>query len=381
MLHFTEGEFDRRRMLLDAELERRNLDGMLIFAQESQYWLTGYDTFGFCFFQCLVVGGPQTVLLTRSADRLQARITSNIKDVRVWVDGDDATPARDLAELVGELGLAGKRLGFETDTHGLTARNYIALKDAFEGVAELVDASDLISALRLVKSEEELVYVRKAAELADDALDAAVDLLRPGADEAAILAAMQGAIFSGGGDYPGNEFILGSGEKALLCRYSSGRRKLSDRDQLTLEWAGSYRHYHSALMRTVLVGSPLPLHVRMHEAAKTALLNCEEAMVSGNPMHKVFDAHAQTLDEAGFRSSRLNACGYSLGARFTPSWMEREMFRPGARTVMKSGMVFFVHIILADGESGTAMSTGRTSIITEAGAEPLSRQSLELIAQ
>ncbi|MGG2478141.1 M24 family metallopeptidase, partial [Rhizobium sp. BR5] len=55
------------------------------------------------------------------------------------------------------------------------------------------------------------------------ALDAALELIKPGADEAAIFAAMQGAVLAGGGDYPANEFIIGSGADALLCRYKAGR--------------------------------------------------------------------------------------------------------------------------------------------------------------
>ena len=381
MLHFSDDEFARRRSALGHELERRKLDGMLLFSQESLYWLTGYDTFGFSLFQCLVVGGGQPVLLTRSADRLQASITSNIEDIRIWVDGDDATPARDLAALVEELGLSGKRLAIETDTHGLTARNYIALCEAFDGIAELVEASDIVSRLRLIKSGEELAYVRRAAELADDALDAAVAMMEPEADEGDILAAMQGAIFAGGGDYPANGFIIGSGEKALLCRYSSGRRKLSAKDQLTLEWAGVYRYYHSAMIRTAVIGAPSDLQVEMHKAATEALLRCEAKIEPGNRMGEVFDTHAKVLDDAGFRSSRLNACGYSLGARFAPIWMEREMFRAGAETVMEPGMVLFVHIILADDASGLAMTNGRTSIVTSEGSEQLSRHSLEMITR
>ncbi len=378
MLHFTAGEFARRKGLLVAQLERRGLDGLMCFSQESQYWLTGYDTFGFCFFQCLVVTADHQVLLTRSADRLQARITSNIEDIRIWVDGE-GNPAADLAELVLELGLAGKRLGIETDTHGLTASNYIRLAEAFDGVASLVEASDVVSGLRLTKSGEELAYVRRAAQLADDALDSALELVGPGADEGRILAAMQGAIFAGGGDYPGNEFIIGSGRNALLVRYAAGTRTLSANDQLTLEWAGTYRHYHAALMRTVVIGELRPLHASMHGAVTDALLACESLVRPGTAMHEVFDAHADTLDNAGFKSSRLNACGYSLGARFTPSWMEREMFRPGADTVMEAGMVFFIHIILVDDDTGTAMTTGRTSIVAEGGPERLSRHSLDMI--
>ena len=379
MLHFSETEFERRRRLLETELEKRGLDGILCFAQESMYWLTGYDTFGFCFFQCLVAGGKQPVLLTRSADRLQARLTSNIGDTRIWVDDDNANPAEDLAELIRECGLFGKNMGIELDTHGLTATNYLRVKERLDGAVNLTDASDLISKLRLVKSGEELNYVRKAAELADDALDAALELIEPGAYEGKILAAMQGVIFAGGGDYPGNEFIIGSGDHALLCRYSAGRRNLGSDDQLTLEWAAAYRHYHAAMMRTAVIGQPRPLHASMHSAGTDALLACEDALKPGATMETVFSAHAHTLDRAGFRSSRLNACGYSLGARFSPSWMEREMFRSGASTVMEPGMTFFIHIIIADGESGTAMTTGRTSIITESGHEKLSRHGLDMI--
>ena len=80
--------------------------------------------------------------------------------------------------------------------------------------------------------------MRRAAELADDAFEAAIAETCAGADEGAILAAMHAAIFRGGGDYPGNPFIIGSGRDALLCRYKSGRRRLDARDQLTLEFAG-----------------------------------------------------------------------------------------------------------------------------------------------
>ena len=379
MLHFSAKEFARRQKALEKSLDDAGLDGILLFSPESQYWLTGYDTFGFCFFQCLIVGGDQPVLLTRSADKLQAEITSNIEDVRIWIDNDQANPAVDLKNLLKEKKLLGKRLGIETDTHGLTAFNYKRVMCQLDDDVELVEASDLISKLRLIKSQEELAYVRKAAELADDAFDAAVSVAAPGVDEGKILAAMHEAIFSGGGDYPGNEFIIGSAENALLVRYATGTRALSRNDQLNLEWAGVYRHYHSCLMRTVLVGQATPQHKDMFEAGVAALLACEESLKPGNNMEQVFLAHSDTMDKLGMGQFKLNACGYSLGARFTPTWMEREMFRAGATTEIKSGMVFFLHMILLDGAKKIAMCTGRTSIVTDKGSQPLSRLPLQLV--
>lgn len=375
MLHFASEEYEARRTRLRADMAARGLDAMLLFAPESQYWATGYDTFGYCFFQCLVIDHDGEALLTRSADLRQARHTSTVEDVRVWKDAAGADPTADLADLLASRGLAGKRLGIETDTQGLTARWGAAMAARIPG---LVEASDIAPRLRLTQSPAEIAMTRRAAEIGDACYLTALPLIRPGADEAAILAAMQGEVFAMGGDYAGNEFIIGSGEGALLCRYFAGRRRLEERDQLTLEWAGVWRHYHAALMRTVIVGAPRPEHVSMHGAATEALLACEAALKPGRAMGEVFAAHAEALDRAGFGAARLNACGYALAARFSPSWMEPFMFYENAETEMAPGMVFFLHMILMDSRTGAAMTLGRTSLVTEAGAEPLSALPLDL---
>lgn len=388
-LHFSTDEFASRDARLREAIAARGLDGLLLFAQESLYWLTGHDTFGFCFFQCLVVpasGAP--VLLTRSADLRQAQYTSTLEDIRIWKDAAGADPSMDLAALLDELGLGGGKLGVELDTHGLTARNWRLLEARLADRATLEDASDLVSDLRLVKSPAEIAYLRRAAEIGDLAYHAARAEIRPGADEALVLAALQGSILAAGGDYPANEVIIGSGpvgssaagrpNGALLCRYYSGRRKLSAQDQITLEWAGVWRHYHAAAMRTLPVGAARPSHRDMHAAARDALWACEEALQPGRAMGEVFTAHAKALDGAGYGHARLNACGYAQGARFSPSWMEAQMFYEGAETQLAPGMTFFLHMILMDSDSGAAMTLGRTSLVTERGAEPLSTLDLGL---
>ena len=99
-VHFSPSEMAARKQRLLEALAQGRLDGALLFAQESDYWLTGYDTFGFCFFQCLYVGADGRVaLLTRSADLRQAQRTSNIEDIRIWKDSGPAEPTRDLAAM------------------------------------------------------------------------------------------------------------------------------------------------------------------------------------------------------------------------------------------------------------------------------------------
>ncbi len=378
-LHFTSQELAERRSRACAAMTARELDALLLFRQESLYYLTGYDTFGYVHFQCLVLDAHgRMTLLTRSPDLRQAQQTSVIDDIRIWVDGEGAAPAAILRGILAARGLNGKRLGVEWDAYGLTAANGRALAAALDGLVTLEDASRLVSELRLVKSPAEIAFVRRAAALADDAWRAGAELARPGAFEGDILAAMHGAVLRGGGDDPANEFVIGSGPGALLCRYSTGRRTLEARDQLTLEFAGVYRHYHSCLMRTIVLGTPPPRQQAMHRAARGALDACEAALRPCRAMHEVFDTHARVLDDAGFETHRLNACGYSLGATFAPNWMDWPMFHAGNPVVIAPGMVFFLHMIIFDSTAGLAMTLGRTSLVTGNGAEPLSAAALDM---
>lgn len=379
-LHFTEEELVARRAESCRAMVADGLDALLIFRQESMFYLTGYDTFGYVYFQCLVMTADgRLVLLTRAPDLRQARLTSMIDDIRIWQDRDGATPADDLKDILLELGLSGKALGVEEEAYGLTGRSLRMLDRALAGDFRMQDASMLVSRQRLVKSPAEIAYVERAAELGDEALKTAWETAGPGVFEGEILAAMQGAVFAGGGDYPGNEFIIGSGRYAQLCRYFTGRRHLDQQDQLTLEFAGVYRRYHAALMRTVPVGRATDHHRAMHAACADALAACEDAVRPGNTMGAVFDAHAKVLDDAGFGEHRLNACGYSLGTTYAPNWMDWPMFYTGNPQIMAPGMVFFLHMILMDSTRDQAMTLGRTVVVTESGCRSLSALSDELI--
>jgi len=380
-VHFSSQEFKTRKQKVLNAMNEENIDALLMFKQESMYWLTGYDTFGYVFFQCLVLDkSGNIILLTRVPDLRQALNTSIIKDIRIWIDKDNSNPNEDLKKILNELKLRGKKIGIEYDTYGLTGKNTLLLNKSLDGYCDIKDKSYLISNLRVVKSTEEIVYVKKAAELADMALDEVWKCAKEGINEGKILAQMQKVIFENGGDYPANEFIIGSGHNALLCRYQSEKRILSNPDQLTIEWAGAYKHYHSAMFRTIPIGKANPKHYKMYEACLEALTKCEKKLVPKNTVGEVFDVHAKTLDNLGYNKSRMNACGYSLGATFSPNWMDTPpMIYADNPLILKPGMVFFMHMILMDSENQLAMNLGETYLVTEKGNERLGRQKLDLV--
>jgi Xaa-Pro dipeptidase len=293
---------------------------------------------------------------------------------------DDSNPTENLKIILNELNLNGKTIGIEYEAYGLTGRNAIKLNKSLEGYCEINDQSELVSHLRVIKSPEEISYVKKAAELADRALDEVWKNAKAGVSEGKILAEMQRVIFEGGGDYPANEFIIGSGHNALLCRYQSEKRILSNPDQLTIEWAGTYKHYHSAMFRTIPIGKADPKHYKMYEACHEALTNSEKKLLPGNTVGEIFDVHAKTFDDLGYKESRMNACGYSLGATFSPNWMDvPPMIFTGNPLIIKPGMVFFMHMILMDSEAQLAMNLGETYLVTETGNERLGKQKLDLV--
>ena len=379
-LHFSDQEFSNRKNNTIESMKKFNLDAILIFRQESMYWLTGYDTFGYVFFQTLVMDQKgNMILLTRAPDLRQAQNTSNIKDIRIWVDKNNSDPTHELKNILNELNLKGKNIGVEYEAYGMTGRSAMKLNESLKNFCTLGDHSELITALRVVKSDEEITYVKKAAELADKALDVVWKFAKKGVSESKILAEMNKVIFEGGGDYPANEFIIGSGKNALLCRYQSEKQILSSPDQLTIEWAGTYKHYHSAMFRTIPIGKANKKHYEMHEACIAALKNCEKELVPGNKIGNVFDIHAKTLDDLGLKKARMNACGYSLGATFSPNWMDWPMLYTKNPYNIEVGNIFFLHMILMDSDSQLAMNLGETYLVNEKGSERLGKQKLDLV--
>ena len=135
-IHFTKEEFADRKSRVVKQLKNQGLDALLMFRQESMYWLTGYDTFGYVYFQCLVLTSKgNLILLTRAPDLRQAQNTSIINDIRIWVDKDKSNPADELKNILSELNLEKSNIGVEYEAYGLTGRNAIKLNNSLKNFA------------------------------------------------------------------------------------------------------------------------------------------------------------------------------------------------------------------------------------------------------
>ena len=382
-VHFSLDEFADRQARVRAELAGRGLDGLLVSRIEDQYWLCGLDTDGYVIFHAMFIGlEGQLTHVTRTADLASIDYSSICKDVRVWEDAAGNPKSRAIKDMLASHGMQGKRIGIQLDSFGLLPELHAELRASLDGWCELVDASDVIRLLRLVKSPRELEYHRRAGEVLDQACQAAIEATQAGAEESAVMSRVYQLIWEAGADIPANRLPMGHGEKAMNVRYGTGRGRIDENDQVTFELGCAWRHYHVADMFTVLTGPHVdPRHLRMHAACVEALAQVQENLRPGRTFGEIYEVHRAALARHGYEKAALKACGYTMGATFPPTWMEMPMIYRDNPQVIAKDMVLFTHMVLSDFDTGLTMSLGETSIVTEGAPEVITHVPRELIVR
>ncbi|MQA08867.1 MAG: M24 family metallopeptidase [Pseudonocardiaceae bacterium] len=368
-VHFTRAEFADRQARMRQTLVEHELDGMLLFTIEDMYWLCGLDTDGFCIFHCMFIGTEgQLTHLTRNSDLANVRYSSICQDVRICRDGNDVSRPEEIKQLLHSHGMRGRRIGIQLDTKGLTPQLYLELRETLDGWCRLVDASNLVGTLRLVKSPQELAYIRKAGDILDTVREVAVGAAKPGLSKADIYGLVYQAAFASGGDPPAHRPPIGCADASLNTRYTTGNQWLAENDHMTFELGVGYRHYHAGNFFVVLTGPDIDSRqLAMHRAAVEALDNVQDTMRPGRTFGDLFDVHRATLAEQGYGHAALSACGYTMGAVWPPTWMEKPQIVRGNPTVLEPNMTIFAHMILVDRDNGLMMGLGEQAIVTENG--------------
>jgi Xaa-Pro dipeptidase len=365
-IHFSREEFAERQHRAREQMAALDLDGVLLFKFEDMYWLTGYDSDGFTIFGCMFLGTDgQLTHLARPADLGNASYSSICEDIRIAPDSQDVSRAGQIREMLNSLGMRGKRIGIQVDTMGLTPRLFLEIQAELENWCELIIAPDFIRLLRLIKSPQELTYLRKAGDIMDIVMDKTIDATCSGAYEGDIYATFYDSLFRLGADLPAHIPPLGSGKSALNLRYTSKRKHVLNNDQVTLELGVAYRHYHAASMCVVLTGPDInDRHLKMHETSVIALDAVQSILRPGTTVGEIYDAYRSSLEDNGEKDAVLTVCGYTMGATCPPTWMEQPLIFEGNPLVLEENMSFFTHMILNDRASGRSMAVAEQAIIT-----------------
>ena len=371
---FSAAEYARRIAKTRAAMEKAGLDAIFVTDPSNQAWLTGYDGWSFYVHQGVILtmeGEP--VWWGRYMDSIGAQRTCWIGAGSIhgyadnYVQSTVRHPMQDLAGHLRALGLAKARIGVEMENYYYSAKAHAVLTAELPD-ARFSDATALVNWQRLVKSGEEIAFIRNAAKISEKVVRTAIDKAEPGLRKNDLVAEIYHAAITGvgdiWGDYPAIVPLTPSGLDATAAHLTWNGDPMRDGEATFFELSGCYRRYHAPLCRTVFLGTPPQ---EMLEAEKAQIEGIEaglDAARAGNRTCDIANACLGVFGKYGIK--REGRMGYPIGLSYPPDWGERTAsIRTEDETVLEPGMVF--HFMPALWMESWGLETTETILITESG--------------
>lgn len=376
---FTAQEFAARLHRAREAIAAAGLDWFLVIHPVSMRWLIGQDTKSYTGFQCLPVSAEprDLVVFARELDRFEFEADTMADEVRGYNGAEPEDPMEAFARFAADLGLASARVGMEVPAAYLHPHHYVAIKSML-GDALVAEPSNLIHALKVVKSPRELEYHRRSASIAAAAWQRLVDTVAEGRSELELSGAAYQAILAAGSALPASTMNVMTGERTCLALGSPTERAMRRGDHGVVELGGAYRRYTSTLGRAWSLGPPGKRLVELHAIVREASAACMAQMKDGAPAIEGHEALKRVFVEAGVDRHRQHTSGYGMAPAFPPSWGEPTNMFGGTRDVLRAGMVMSVEPGLYLQEERTGIRLIDNCIITESGVELLSTTTQEI---
>ena len=346
---FGAGEYRRRLTRTRAAMQAGGIEVLFVTDPSNQAWLTGYDGWSFYVHQGVILPlDSDPIWWGRAQDTNGARRTVWMGDERIlgyadsYIQSTTCHPMEDLARALTERGFGRARIGVEMENYYYSAKAHAVLAAALPN-ATLVDATALVNWQRLVKSADEIAFMRKAARISEKIVRLGIELARPGLRKNELVGEISRAAFQGvgedWGDYPAIVPLTPSGIDATAPHLTWNGAPMKAGEATFFELSGCYRRYHAPLCRTVHLGKPPQDMIDAAEALTDGLEAGLQAARAGNRACDVANALAAELEKVGIeRSARA---GYPIGLSYPPDWGERTAsIRASDQTVLEPGMTF-----------------------------------------
>ncbi len=377
---------DRVRTALRAA----GLDAIYVTVPADLTWLTGYDMIWYHLRNLtgmlVRAASAKTIFFDHSAHVTIVSTTPEIRDV-VWLENGPTEGAiKTIADKARELGLSGKRVALQPWSYAPHASTIAKLGEALEDIgATTADGSLLVEELRLVKSAREIAHVRRAAEIADEAMCAVRDAIEPGIMETEIEAVIAESMMKAGGGYPGIRTMIGSGPRAGTHHSPPTHRRIRQGDLVFVDFCSSFHRYHVNLNRTFSVGEPDPRWRDLMEKAAGCIDAIVDGVRPGDMWSRVQELGDRHTDHNGLRPYVWFIGGYSLGIAVPPDWVGVHRPQPSAEhpdRVLEPGMVFNFENqfdVWEDWPGGSGAAYIETLLMTETGLTVLSSLRRDLV--
>lgn len=346
---FSQPEYDRRISKTRNAMATAGIDVLFVTDPSNQNWLTGYDGWSFYVHQGVLLSleGPP-IWWGRYMDMLGGRRTCWMEDEHIlgysddFVQSTERHPMQDLARHIRRLGFDRSRIGVEMENYYYSAKAHAVLDTELPN-ASLMDATALVNWQRLIKSEEEITFIRRAAKISEKVVKTAIERAEPGVRKNDLVADIFHAGIAGvddiWGDYPAILPLTPSGLDATAAHLTWNGDPMRAGEATFFELSGCHHRYHAPLCRTVFLGTP-PRD--MIEAEKAQIEGIEaglDAARAGNRTCDIANAFMGVLAKYGIE--RQGRMGYPIGLSYPPDWGERTAsIRSEDTTVLEPGMTF-----------------------------------------
>ncbi|MDM5334384.1 M24 family metallopeptidase [Ureibacillus composti] len=350
MAVFEVSEYKERLKKTKKKMAEKGINVLLVTDPANMNYLAGYDGWSFYVHQLLIVllDEEEPFWIGRNQDANGARVTTWLGENHIigypdhYVQSTERHPMDFVCDILKEIGQSNGTVGVEMDTYYFTAKCFTQLQIGLPQ-ASFVDATSLVNYVRLIKSDQEIEYIRRAARIVESAMKTGIDAIEEGVRECDVVAKIMHAQISGtvefGGDYPAIMPLLPSGERTSTPHLTWTDEKYQSGIPVILELAGCYNRYHSPLSRTLFIGEPDPKVKYLADVVVEGLNATLDAIKPGITCEEVEAVWRKTIAKSGFeKESRI---GYSMGLNYPPDWGEHTAsLRPGDKTVLQPNMTF-----------------------------------------
>ncbi len=369
-LVFSLEEYQRRLNFLRKEMATYEIDLVAITDQEILTYLTGYQTTGYDAFQALFIPlEGECFSLTRVLEESNFTQRTWVEDTNTYKDTDN--PLDVAIELIRGKGFEPKKLGIEQDSFFLRHATLERFRVEFPQ-AQLVNVSRYLDPCRRVKSSEEIEIMKKAAVATEASVLAGIDAAVVGNTENDIAAACSEAMFKAGGHYPSVQPYIVSGERTNIGHGTWENRVIGQGECVFIELAGCYYRYHTAMMRTLIMGKAPVEMLEAEKIALEALHTSMQDMKPGVPIADIAKTNNNIIKKAEkFGANQTGRSGYGIGISFAPAWDEGHLIslNPTDPRILEENMTIHLIPFFFMPKINMIMGISETVRITPGGAE------------
>ena len=383
---FSNKEFISRINKVKLKMIEKEIEILLISNPANQFYLTGYDGWSFYTPQMVLIhiNDAQPYWIGRRMDAVGAKFTSFLNKNHIvsypdtYVASTTKHPMNFLVEFIKKKKWHKKNIGVEMDDYYYSAKWHQILKKNLSQ-SKFVDAFLLVNWVRMIKSDQELLYMKQAGQIANLAMKNAMKKAKPGIRQCDVIAELNKTTTSGtkkvGGTFtckPPNAMV---GEYCSAPHLSWTDKKLKKNEIFYLELGGAKHRYHVPLARCIYMGKAPEKILRIAEIIKEGLNSVLDRVKPGVSGHDLEEVWKKVISKYNIeKDSRI---GYPVGIGYPPTWGElTTSLRKGDKNIIHENMTF--HCIPALWMEKFGIVISETFVVKKKGAERLTNYSQKL---